>query len=342
MAALATGSPSCRKCWCIIFPMSENATIALPEYLTTLLAQQYAPDDVERICTGLAAQRVVSLRANTLLATRDEVSVALADAGLPAEPVAWYDDAFALPHGCERTLWDLPLYQEGKIYLQSLSSMIPPLVLGAPAGEDVLDMCAAPGGKTTQIVALSGGKAHVTACEMHAPRAEKLEYNLRKLGCTNVVVMRTDARQLDSFFSFDRILLDAPCSGSGTLSTSNDRHLARFTPALVNKSRKAQKALFAKALELLKPGGTLVYSTCSVLACENEDVVETALAHAPRGRSFRIASIALPRAGEPTNEPSDEPSGELPCLPTRLEGALCLAPTERYEGFFVAKIKRTA
>lgn len=308
--------------------MSESPTTALPAYLTTLLASQYAPDDVERICAGLAAQRVVSLRANTLLATRDEVAATLEETGLPAERVAWYEDAFTLPHGCERMLWDEPLYQQGKVYLQSLSSMIPPLVLAARAGEDVLDMCAAPGGKTTQIVALTEGKAHVTACEMHAPRAEKLEYNLRKLGCNNVVVMRTDARQLDSFFSFDRILLDAPCSGSGTLSTANAKQLARFTPALVDKSRKSQQKLIVKALELLKPGGTLVYSTCSILACENEDVVEEGLRKASRGKNFRVVEAAFANADE------------LPLLPTRLEGALCVAPTERYEGFFVAKIER--
>ena len=301
---------------------------ALPEFFEELLREQYNDADVERILDGCAVRRPVTLRANTLRASREEVAGALDAAGIAWKPVSWYEDAFVIMGARERELWDLPIYAEGKVYLQSLSSMIPPLVLAARAGEDVLDMCAAPGGKTTQIVALTEGKAHVTACEMHAPRAEKLEYNLRKLGCNNVVVMRTDARQLDSFFSFDRILLDAPCSGSGTLSTANAKQLARFTPALVDKSRKSQQKLIVKALELLKPGGTLVYSTCSILACENEDVVEEGLRKASRGKRFRAVEAALANADE------------LPLLPTRLEGALCVAPTERYEGFFVAKIER--
>ena len=104
----------------------------------------------------------------------------------------------------------------------------------------------------------------------------------------------------------------------------------RFTPALVEKSRKAQRALMAKALTLLKPGGTLVYSTCSVLACENEDIVRDALHRAKRSGSYELKPVALANAED------------LPLLPVSLEGCLALCPTEHYEGFFVAKITRQA
>ena len=191
-------------------------------------------------------------------------------------------------------------------------------------------MCAAPGGKTTQIAALSNGKALIMACEMHAPRAERLEFNLKKLGASNTTVMRTDARRLDDFFSFDRILLDAPCSGSGTLNVNDSKLHKRFTPALVEKSRKAQRALIDKALTLLKPGGTLVYSTCSVLAYENEDIVTEALLKANRRGSFEVKPVELAGADN------------LPVLPTSLEGCLALCPTGLYEGFFVAKIARAS
>lgn len=248
-------------------------------------------------------------------------------------------------------LWDLPIYDAGKIYLQSLSSMLPPLVLGAEPGIDILDMCAAPGGKTTQLAALGGKGTHITACEMHAPRTEKLEYNLRKQGANNVVVMRTDARQLDDFFRFDRILLDAPCSGSGTLRTRDPKLHARFTQKLIQKSCKSQRALLDKALSLLKPGGTLVYSTCSVLACENEDIVEAALRQAAKRGTYEVQPVELPGAAF---APADQLAADaanasaigtvtpstLPILPTRIEGTLCVCPTKLFEGFFVAKIKR--
>lgn len=308
--------------------MSDMADI--PAFFEEMLSDQYGSDDVARIAEGCKVARPVTLRANTLLSTRDEVAHQLDEAGFSWNSVDWYDDAFIVNGVRERDLWDMPLYQEGKVYLQSLSSMLPPLVLDAHAGEDVCDMCAAPGGKTTQIAALSGNKALVTACEMSAPRAEKLQYNLAKLGAANVVVMKTDARRMDDFFSFDRILLDAPCSGSGTLRADNPKALKRFTPALVDKSMKSQRALFAKALAMLKKGGTMVYSTCSVLSCENEEIVLQGLRQVRKRGTYEVEPIDLPG------------SQDIPLLPTSLEGALCVCPTDLYEGFFVVKIKRKA
>ena len=308
--------------------MSDNPK--LPEFFEPLLAKQYAADDVRRIVDGCGVRRAVTLRANTLKATRDEIAQELDTASIRWQPVSWYADAFVLEDAREDAVRALAAYQEGKLYLQSLSSMIPAFVLDAHAGEDVCDMCAAPGGKTTQIAALSGGKALIMACEMHAPRAERLEFNLKKLGAANTTVMRTDARRLDEFFSFDRILLDAPCSGSGTLNVGDPKLHKRFTPALVEKSRKAQRALISKALNLLKPGGTLVYSTCSVLACENEDIVRDALQKARRHGTFEVKPVEF--AG----------IDDMPALPTSLEGCLTLCPTNLYEGFFVAKIVRTS
>lgn len=302
----------------------------LPAFFERLLASQYSSDDKARIVEGCAAYRVTTLRANTLKADRSVVAAALDEAAIAWEGVAWYGDAFVLPHACERDVWELAAYKQGDLYLQSLSSMLPPLVMAPRPGADILDMCAAPGGKTTQMAALAGGRAHITACEMHAPRAEKLRFNLERQGAQAVNVMRTDARRLDDFFSFDQILLDAPCSGSGTLSVGDPKMAQRFTPALVEKSVKAQKALLAKALRLLKPGGTLVYSTCSVLSCENEEIVAGCLKQAGRSGVYRVRPIKF--AG----------MDELPVLPVALDGALAVCPTDRYEGFFVVRIEREA
>lgn len=299
-------------------------------YFSQLLANQYDESDCARILEGSRATRAVTLRANTIKADSAKIAAALDAASITFERVSWYDDAFIVPDVRERAIWDLDIYENGLVYLQSLSSMMPALVLDAHAGEDVCDFCAAPGGKTSQIAALGGRSVHLTACEMHAPRAEKLRYNLQKLGAQNVMVMQTDARRLDEFFRFDRILVDAPCSGSGTLSLDNPSSMKRFTPQLVKKSTKSQAALLDRALKLVKPGGTVVYSTCSVLACENEDIVSRALKAANRHGSFELAPIPL--AANP----------DLPTLPTRLENALALCPTNRYEGFFMAKIVRNA
>ncbi|MBO4365528.1 MAG: RsmB/NOP family class I SAM-dependent RNA methyltransferase [Eggerthellaceae bacterium] len=307
--------------------MSEHdSTIAFPEFFEPLLAESYNAKDIERILQGSNSGRAVSLRANTLKSSSAEITRCLDEANITYSPVTWYDDAFVIHNATVRDIWPLDAYEQGKLYLQSLSSMLPPLVLGAKPGIDILDMCAAPGGKTSQLAALGGPGTHITACEMSVPRAEKLEHNLRKLGAGNVLVMRQDARRLDDFFRFDRILVDAPCSGSGTLRAGDPKVFKRFTPALVQKCQHQQAALLDKALSLLKPGGTLVYSTCSVLPCENEQQVESALKRARKRGTYEVVPIVLPGADD------------LPLLPNALPGTLTICPTNRYEGFFVAKI----
>lgn len=307
-----------------------------------------------------ARERPVTLRANTLKTTVDEVCRELDAHGIAYERVPWYDDALVALDVRERDLWELDIYREGRIYLQSLSSMLPPLLLEPRAGADILDMCAAPGGKTAQIAALTGNAAHLTACEMSAPRAEKLAYNLDKLGAANVNVMRTDARRLDEFFSFDQILLDAPCTGTGTYRAGDERAEKRMTPQLIAKVTKSQRALLDRALTILKPGGTLVYSTCSILAEENDEQVRAAL---KRHRDCEVAPILLDTPAEASTD--DQPAhsraakdevrpavlanaanGPLHCPVLEREGALAgtltVAPTRLFEGFYVAVMRKRA
>lgn len=308
--------------------MEQPRTETLPSFFEPLLAKSYSPKDVERIVDG-CAKRKTTLRSNALKATCGEIEGVLREAGIGFSHPSWYADAFVIEGAREDAIRALAAYEEGKVYLQSLSSMLPPLALEVAPGTDILDMCAAPGGKTTQIAAIGGRGTHVTACEMSAPRADKLEHNLAKQGCGNVTVLRQDARRLDGFFRFDRILVDAPCSGSGTIRAGDAKMLGRFTPKLVDKCAKQQAALLDKALSLLKPGGLLVYSTCSVIPRENEDQLVAALKRARKKGAFEVVPLGI--AGD----------GEIPTLPNSLPGSMTVCPTETYEGFFLAKVKRT-
>lgn len=320
--------------------MTESTTPRLPAFFAPILEEQYGEELARLIEQGCDVQRVTTLRANTLLSTREEVAAILDEAGIAYQNPAWYPDAFVLDPSDAKAVWDLPALEEGKLYMQSLSSMLPPLLMGPCAGLDILDMCAAPGGKTTQLSALNDGKARITACEMNAPRAERLEYNLKRQGTRNVVVMRTDARRLDSFFSFDRVMLDAPCSGSGTLRASSPKTFKHFTPTLVQKCTKSQSALLPKALELLKPGGTMIYSTCSIFKEENENMLRASLKKASKTGAYELVPIELPGATfTPASENPSSPD-TLPVLPATMEGTLTLCPTNLFEGFFCAKIKR--
>lgn len=299
--------------------MSEQ----IPDFLKQMLNRQYGPGTAAGIMDGYGKRRPVTLRVNRLKADAEEVKRGLAAAGIRFRTVAWSPDALILEEAREPEVRRLNLYKEGKIYLQSLSSMIPPILLEPGAKECILDMAAAPGGKTTQMAALSGGRAQITACEKNYARSRRLSYNLEKQGAAGVLVMNEDARKLDPFFSFDKILLDAPCSGSGTLHVPDSGGNA-FTMELVERSVRTQTALLKKALELLKPGHEMIYSTCSVLREENEQVLKR----------------VLPSAGAcivPIEHPMKK---ELPLLPAELEGVLCICPTGLYEGFFVAKIRK--
>ncbi len=292
-----------------------------PPLLRDLLEQQYGGDLTGQILSGLALRRPVTLRCNTLKSSPEEVAAALDGAGILWQGVPWSPEAFVLREAREPQVRDLPLYPEGKIYLQSLSSMIPPLVLAPRPGEDILDMAAAPGGKTTQMAALTGGKASITACEKNRTRAERLRFNLRRQGAGRVSVLVCDARRLDDLFSFDRILLDAPCSGSGTLAPGRET----FSEDLYRRSRRFQRELLTRALKLLRPGHTMVYSTCSVLAGENEAILKRVLPSA----GARVVPI-----------PEDAFPG-VPRLPVQIPGTLCICPDRYYEGFFVALLQRT-
>ncbi len=317
----------------------------LPDFFIQELEKDYGADAVEAVRSGVSERRVTSLRVNTLLSSADEVCSALTEAGVEFQPVPWFADAFVLPNAQVRDLWDLDIYKQGKIYLQSLSSMLPALAIAPQAGEDVLDMCAAPGGKTTLMAALRGGGRGITACELHTPRAEKLQHNLQKQGVTNVNVMCTDARRLDSWFSFDKVLLDAPCSGSGTIWRDDSKLEKRFNPGLLAKVRKQQTALLSKALEVVKPGGYLLYSTCSVLKCENEEQVNAALNKASKNGSYKFVPLKLAGAEFADATQMGESGAAtcvdvIPTLPSTIDEALTVCPTHNYEGFFACKIMR--
>lgn len=290
-------------------------------FLKNELSKYYDNDTVENILLGLSSKRVSSFRVNTLKTSVDYVEKTLISNNISYKKVPFYDSAFIVDN--ISAVQNLDIYKNGFIYVQSLSSMIPPLVLEPNKKDTILDMCASPGGKTTQMATITNNEAHITACEMNNIRIEKLKYNVDMQGAKSVYVMSADARTLDDFYSFDKILLDAPCSGSGTLDVSNDKYLKYFTPKLIEKSVKSQLALIKKAVNILKKGGVLVYSTCSVLKAENEKVLESVL-----------------KEGNVVIENIDISSlSDIPIL-SGLDGTLTVCPTEFYEGFFVAKLKK--
>lgn len=294
----------------------------IPEFLVEKLQKQYGKEISQKILEGYNKKRKTTFRVNTLKANVQEVEEILKEKEIKYQKVKWYKEAFIINNAKE--IEELEIYKNGKIYMQSLSSMLPPIVLAPKENEDILDMASAPGGKTTQIATLTNNKANITACEMNKIRAEKLKYNIEKQGATSVYVMEVDSRRLSDYFSFDQVLLDSPCSGSGTINSEDINLQKYFTEKLINKCKKTQFELLTKAIKVLKPGKEMVYSTCSILAEENEEIIQKIL------DKFNCKIIPITFEGVE----------EIPKLPTKIEGTLCVLPNELYEGFFIAKIKK--
>lgn len=296
----------------------------IPDFLIDMLENQYGKDLKDKIIDGFGKNRKVTFRVNTLKTNINDVIKILDDNNIKYKRVLWCDEAFIIENVKEDKIRSLDIYKNGEIYMQSLSSMLPPIILNPKENMDILDMTAAPGGKTTQIATMLKNKSNITAIEMNKIRAEKLKYNIEKQGASSVYVMEQDARKIDDFFSFDSILLDAPCSGSGTIN-SNDLKLEKFfTKNLIEKSKKTQRELLNKAIKILKKGSTMVYSTCSILQEENENIISDIL---------KTKKVEL----EEINFKGIE---ELPRLPEKIKGTLLVMPDEEYEGFFVAKLKK--
>ena len=296
----------------------------LPNFFVELLKKQYEENTVNSILDGYNVKRKTTLRVNTIKTTAEEVKRKLQENQIDFEQVAWSKDALIIKNANESDIKKLSIYENGDIYLQSLSSMLPPIILEPKPDKDILDMAAAPGGKTTQIAALTQNKSHITACEMNNIRIEKLKYNVEKQGANYVYIMQKDSRNIDDFFSFDQILLDSPCSGSGTINIEDKNLDKYFTTKLIEKSTKSQYMLLKKALRILKPGHEMVYSTCSILKEENEEIVKRVL------KEVKAEIVPIEFEGMEM----------LPLLSVNLEGTVCVCPTKYYEGFYIAKIRR--
>lgn len=298
--------------------MMNNQNIIIPEFLNNLLEKEYGNDIKNKIIEGYHNNRYTTLRINTIKANKELVLNIFNELGIEYKegPI---ENSYIILNKEAKDLYDTSLVKDGYVYLQSLSSMLPPIYLEPKENEDILDMAAAPGGKTTEIAALTNNKAHITAIEIDKIRTERLKYNVLKQGASSVFVMNTDAKRLDDYFSFNKILLDAPCSGSGTILINENTKSLKISKELVNNSAKLQAELLKKALKILKPNSYMIYSTCSILKEENENVLNKILP------LYNCEIVPLD-------------SKILPTLPSTIEGVITVMPNELYEGFFVAKI----
>jgi NOL1/NOP2/sun family putative RNA methylase len=304
----------------------------LPRGFIQALDAAFPQAAAEAILRGMGAHRRTTLRVNTLRSGAAAILGLFKASAVKHERVRWYPDAFVLRDARERDVESWDAYREGQVYLQSLSSMIPALALGPRPDERILDIAAAPGSKTTQMAALMENRGVILANDVDPIRAQRLAYNVRLQGCGIVEVRVGRGEKLGEELpeSFDRVLVDAPCSGEGRFVVFEPGTSRSWSMKTITESARVQRRLLASGARALKPGGVLVYSTCTLNQDENERIVQWALDSLP----LEVEKLPLSIPGTY--------AGMARGLDPSISKALRIFPDAQKEGFFVCRMRKTS
>jgi 16S rRNA (cytosine967-C5)-methyltransferase len=260
-----------------------NVAAELPQWLVAMLAAELPEDEILALGRALQQPAPLDLRVNSLLTTRDEVLAQLASDGIAAHPMPYSPLGIRLE--AKPALNRHPLFTSGKIEVQDEGSQLLCYLLAPKRREMVADFCAGAGGKTLALGALMQSQGRLYAFDVSESRLNKLKPRLKRSGLSNVhpqlLANENDIRVKRLAGRIDRVLIDAPCSGFGTLRRNPDLKWRQHESDIAELSAK-QRAILNAAAQLLKPGGRLVYATCSFLRAENQDVVAAFLAAHPQ------------------------------------------------------------
>ena len=274
-----------------------------------------------------------SVRINTLKISLKDGKERLKEEGWKLTQIPWCPEGFWVEHkDGRRDIGNTRAYKLGYIYVQEAASMIPPLVLEPQPGEKVLDMCASPGSKASQIASMMKNEGLLVANDFKGDRMSPLGMNLQRSGVMNAIITLMQGQWFKNI-EFDRILVDAPCSGTGTIAKSPST-LRIWNPNMIRRLSGTQKQLISAAFETLRKGGALVYSTCSSEPEENEEVIDFLLQRFNNSRIEEIELKGLKRSDCILRFQEKSYNSEI-CK------CLRIWPQDNdTEGFFVAKIRK--
>lgn len=306
----------------------------LPEEFIEKLKKIY-PGSFPKIFESFLLKREETFRINYLKTDLLHLKEDLDREGIRYRELHWPKGSFIL-RSKFRDLQKSPLYIDGKIYMQNVSSMIPPILLDPKKGERILDLCAAPGAKTSQIASIAGRGIELVAVEKLEIRHQKLLATLRIQGVDFAKVLLADGISIRKEYApgyFDKVLVDAPCSGEALFYLRDPKTFKPWNRRRVKDLSHTQKDLLYSGIYALKPGGELIYSTCTFSPEENEEVVDWAL---NKFGDLRLMPIDLPVP----NKVRGLTSWEGKRFSKDLSLALRILPNEFMEGFFLARLKK--
>lgn len=308
----------------------NEAKRKLPIDFIENIYELYDPLKVDQILQGMMNPRNTTIRVNTIKYNIQDLMRYFKEKNIKFERVLWYSDALIIKNATEKELQKLEIYEKGYIYLQSLSSMVPPLVLNPKKGEKVLDLTAAPGSKTTQMAALMENEGYILANELDKIRSERLQYNVKSQGAEIVEVINGRGEKIGNSYTeyFDKVLLDTPCSGEGRFWLGKPMTYKDWSLKKVNQLAKIQKKLFESAYKATKRNGIMVYSTCTINKEENEYILDWAI------NNFDIKLLGI------NLNIKEAIKGDNTGLNSSIDKAIKILPSKNMEGFFVAKIKK--
>ena len=306
----------------------------LPDLFLKRLERIAPPDRLDGVVRSFTESLWTGFRVNPLAGGTGDV---VHDLGLTSvEALSWLPGGYVAGPADRSRLLDSPAVRDGRLWVQNPSSMIPPVVLAPGVGDAVLDLAAAPGSKTLQLAGMMGGDADIAAVEPVKGRFYRLKRNLRSHGAAFVKTFNKDGMKVWHYRPdhFDRVLLDAPCSTEGGFRAGDPDTFSHWSLKKVRTMAGKQRRLLESALRAVKPGGLVVYSTCSFAPEENEAVVQHALDCF--GDSVCVEPIALDLPGRQAGLAEWEGQEFAP----EVTESVRILPDARYEAFFVCRIRR--
>lgn len=307
----------------------------LPEKFLEKLPLFVPEEKLTSVLQTFIKKRLPSFRINTLKQSAEETVKTLVSFGFDLEKVPWNPDAFVMKNKSIQDLMETDVYKIGEIYIQNLSSMIPALILDLKKTDRVLDMAAAPGSKTTQIAALMGNQGEIVANDISKERLYKLKHNLNEQGVINTTIKSIPGEFIWKRYPeyFDKVLLDAPCSMEGLFDINNPKTYTHWTQKKVKELAIKQTHLLRSAISATIPGGTIVYSTCTLSPEENEAVIDWILQK--EGDAIAVELIEIPSLSLAQGITNWKKG-----LSDQLTKTARVWPSETMEGFFVAKLRK--